>query len=85
MSAVCWSDRLRTFYGFALKFLFVFDIENHIHSSLMAAALVLVIQPLIHDHLGHLYADHAGTEGQNIGVVVSAGHSCAVGLAAGAD
>ena len=51
----------------------------------MAAALVLVVQPLIHDHLGHLHAYHAGTEGQDVGVVVLTRHSRTVRLAAGAD
>ena len=67
------------------KFLFVFDIENHIHSSLVAAALILIIQTLIHDHLGHLHAYDTGTEGEDVGIVMLTGHSCAVWLAAGAE
>ena len=84
-AAVCRDYRLRTYIGIALKFLFVFDIEDHIHSSLVAAALILIIQPLIHDHLGHLHAYDAGTEGEDVGIVMLTGHSCAVWLAAGAD
>ena len=72
-AAVCRDYRLRTYIGIALKFLFVFDIENHIHSSLVAAALILIIQPLIHDHLGHLHAYDTGTEGEDVGIVMLTG------------
>ena len=68
-----------------LKLLFVFDIEDHIHSSLVAATLILIVQPLVYDHLRHLHAYHAGTEGEDVGIVMLTGHSCAVWLAASAD
>ena len=51
----------------------------------MASTLIFVVQPLIYDHLRHLDTNYAGTEGQDVGIVVSAGHSRAVRLAAGAD
>ena len=79
------SPELRTLSCYSLKLLFVFDIEDHIHSSLVAASLILIVQPLIHDHLGHLHAYYAGSEGQYVGVVMLTGHSCAVWLAAGSD
>ena len=48
----------------------------------MAAALILGVHPLVHDHLGHLHADDAGTEGDDVGVVVLLAQAGRIGLAA---
>ena len=48
----------------------------------MAAALILGVHPLVHDHLGHLHADDAGTEGDDVGVVVLLAQASRIGLAA---
>lgn len=53
-----------------LQALGLLDLSQHIHAHLMAAALILGVHPLVHDHLGHLHADNAGTEGDDVGVVV---------------
>ena len=63
----------------------VLNFAQLIHPPLVAASLILVVQPFVHDHPGHLHTDYPGAEGQDIGVVVSAGHPGAEGFAACAD
>ena len=48
----------------------------------MAAALKFGGEEDLNDALGHIFADHAGTHGEHIGVVVAAGHLRAQRLAA---
>ena len=68
--------------GGVYRQLLILNMHDHIHPSLVAAALKACVQPLVNDHLCELTSDNACTKRENVGVVMHSGKFCGVRLAA---
>lgn len=64
---------LFTFYLICYT-LSLFDLHDHIHTSLVASAFKLRVQPYIYDHFRELCTYHSCAKCKHITVIVCSGH-----------